>query len=287
MDFTKFEFTFDNLESLKCSNFKLMNISNVNINLVFLIFDNVYWTSIPTYFLEHLIQLELLVINHNNIRIIHNYTFKSLISLYHLELNNNNITYIEADAFYGLVNLLYLELNYNSLVELCMDTFNIYNKIVVFEYIEIQNNRLNIIKSGLCFSNYIHKLDLSNNIINSIEINAFDIKLKILKSDINVGTLSTIAETMFGNLRELKNDTILNDTIMCNCQIFNWNFNNTILILMNIFKHYYIGCNQLENISMTCTHIKGKYIYIYIYIYIIIIFIVITNSISTSIRSHF
>ena len=265
MDFTKFEFTFDNLESLKCSNFKLMNISNVNTNLTELIFDNVHWTSIPTYFLADLIQLEILVINHNNIRIIHNYTFKSLISVFLLELNNNNITYIEADAFYGLVQLLYLELNNNSLVELCMDTFNIYNKLVIFEYIKIQNNRLQIIKSGLFFSNYIHKLDLSNNTIKSIEINAFDIKLKILKLDINVGTLSTIAETMFGNLQKLKNDTILNNTIMCNCQSFNLKFNNTRLTLMNMSKLYYIGSDKLEKVLWTCTNTKGIYIYIYNY----------------------
>ena len=267
LNFTKFEFPFENLVTLACYNFKLKHFSNINNNVTYLLFSNVSWTSIKSYYFTDLIKLKKLFIVHNNIRIIQNYTFKGLISLFYLELNNNNITCIEADAFYGLVNLLYLELNYNSLVELCMDTFNIYNKIVIFKHIDIQNNRLNIIKSGLFFSNYIHKLNLSNNIINSIEINAFDIKLKILNSDINVGQLSTIAENMFDNLQKLKTDTVLNNTIMCNCQKFNWTFNNAILKLMNISKHYYIVCNKLENVVMTCTNTKGKYIYIYIYIY--------------------
>ena len=147
-----------------------------------------------------------------------------------------------------------------------MDTFNIYNKIVHFEYIKIKGNRLKIIKSGLFFSDDIKQLDLSNNTINSFEINALNVKLKILKSYSNVD-LSTIAQYMFGNMKKLKNDTVLNNTIMCNCQTFNWTFKHKILKIWNVSKHYYIVCNQLISIFKNCTINKGNFIYIYIYIY--------------------
>ena len=262
LDFTKFEFSFDNLDFVGFYSFKLINVSTINTHVTYLIFSNVYWTSIKSYYFTNLINLQELQIFRNNIRIIHNYTFKDLRNLNNLELHNNNITYIETGAFYGLIRLVYLKLDYNALVELNMDTFNIYNKIKIFEYISIITNPIKSIKSGIYISNNIKKLYLSNNYIDSIEINAFDVKLKILKIH------SNIAQNVFGKLKKIKIDTLLKHTIMCNCQKFNWNFNNSILKLMNISKHYYIGCLQLENVSMTCTNTKGKYIYIYIYIYI-------------------
>ena len=108
LDFAKFEFSLDNLKKLICSNFKLINFNNANTKILYLKIINVSCTSIKSYYLADLIQLKILIINNNNIRIIHNNTFKGLISLVHLDLNYNNIIYIENDAFYGLVNLLSL-----------------------------------------------------------------------------------------------------------------------------------------------------------------------------------
>ena len=266
LDFTKFEFPFDNLQLLECYNFKLINVSNINTNVTYLIFSNVSWTSIKSYYFTDLINLHKLHIVRNNISIIHNNTFKDLINLSYLELHLNNITYIETGAFYGLVRLEYLKLDFNDLVELNMDIFNIYNKIQMFKYISILKNPIKSIKSGIFISNNINTLHLSNNYINIIEMNAFNVKLKILKIH------STIAQNMFVKLNKIKIDTVLNHTIMCNCQTFNsfQTFNHYILKLMNISKHYYIGCLQLESVSMTCTNTKGKYIYIYIYIYNVI-----------------
>ena len=260
LDFTKFEFPFDNIDTLGFNNFKLINISNINTHVTSLIFSNVSWTSIKSYYFTDLINLHTLRIFRNNISIIHNYTFKDLINLSYLDLHLNNITYIETGAFYGLVRLESLKLDSNTLVELNMDTFNIYNKIVHFEYISIQRNPIKSIKSGIFISNNIITLYLSNNYIDSIEINAFNVKLKIYMIH------STIVQNMFGKLKKLKTDTILNNTIMCNCHTFNLKFNHSILKLMNISIHYYIGCLQLENVAISCTNTKGKYIYIYIYI---------------------
>ena len=261
LDFTKFEFPFDNLQLLKCYNFKLINISNINTNVTYLIFNNVSWTSIKSYYFTDLINVHALNIFSNNISIIHNYTFKDLINLSDLALHLNNITYIESGAFYGLVRLEYLNLDSNALVELNMDIFNIYNKLQIFQYISITRNPIKSIKSGIFISNNIKGLYLSDNYIDSIEINAFNVKLKILKIH------SSNAQHIFVKLKKIKIDTLLNHTIMCNCQTFN-TFNHSILKLMNISKHYYIGCIQIKIVAMTCTHIKGKYIYIYIYIYI-------------------
>ena len=265
LDFSKFEFPFDNLQLLKCYNFKLINISNINTNVTYLIFNNVSWTSIKSYYFTDLINVHALNIFSNNISIIHNYTFKDLINLSDLALHLNNITYIESGAFYGLVRLEYLNLDSNALVELNMDIFNIYNKLQMFEYITILRNPIKSIKSGIFISNNINTLHLSNNSIYSIEINAFNMKLNILKIH------STIAQNMFVKLKKIKIDKLLNHTIMCNCHTFNYfqTFNHSILKLMNISKHYYIGCLQLESVSMTCTNTKGKYIYIYIYIVIL------------------
>ena len=262
LDFTKFEFPFDNITKLGFYSFKLINVSNINTHVTYLIFSNVYWTSIKSYYFTDLINLHTLNILRNNISIIHNNTFKGLIYLSYLDLHNNNITYIETGAFYGLIRLEYLKLDSNALVELNMDTFNIYNKIQIFEYISILRNPIKSIKSGIFISNKINSLHLSNNYINIIDINAFNMKLKILKIH------STIAQNMFVKLKKIKIDTLLNHTIMCNCHTFNsfQTFNHSILKLMNISKHYYIGCLQLESVYMTCTNTKGKYIYIYIYI---------------------
>ena len=160
LDFTKFEFPFDNIDTLGFNNFKLINISNINTNITYLIFNNVSWTSIKSYYFTDLINLHTLHIFRNNISIIHNYTFKDLINLLDLELHLNNITYIETGAFYGLVRLGYLNLDSNALVELNMDTFNIYNKIKIFEYISILKNPIKSIKSGIFISNNINTLHL-------------------------------------------------------------------------------------------------------------------------------
>ena len=262
LDFTKFEFPFDNLGKLAFYSFKLINVSNINTNVTYLIFGNVSWTSIQSYYFTNLIKLKILHIYRNNIRIIHNYIFKGLIYLNDLELNNNNITYIEAGAFYGLVRLQYLKLDNNALVELNMDTFNIYNKMVIFEQISFQKNPIKSIKSGIFIST--KKIYLPKNNIDIIIINAFNVKLKIYMIH------STIVQNLFGKLKKLKTDTILNNTIMCNCNTFNLNYNHSILKLMNISIHYYIGCLQLENVAISCTNTKGKYIYKYYYAYTVI-----------------
>ena len=41
LDFTPFKFSFDNLYKLACYNFKLINYSNINTNVINLVFKNV------------------------------------------------------------------------------------------------------------------------------------------------------------------------------------------------------------------------------------------------------
>ena len=279
LDFSQFPIPFNNIDTLECNTFKLTHISNIDIKLKYLYFIEVHCKYINSDYFSGLNKLQHLIIKNNNISSVHNFTFKGLIYLSYLDLDYNNITSIESDAFDGLIRLRCLRLNYNSLVELNTGIFTIYNKIGGYSYIEIRGNRIQIIKSGLFTTHYIERIDLSNNSISSIETNAFNTKLKILKLHDNV--LSTIDENVFGILKNVKNITIYNNQIICDHHKFNWIFNSTILTLLNSSINKYVKCHQL-NVSLfefmkikNWSNNKGKYKCVCVYtIYILLLYFV-------------
>ena len=251
------------LHTIICFDMKLINISNITTNIQTLSFNNVYLNNIRSYFFTNLTKLESLNITDNNINKIFNYTFKDLSSLVVLELTKNNIKYIESGSFDGLIKLNSLNLNYNSITEFKAGTFAIYNKIGTYGIIKIRGNKLRHIKSGLFISHSIREIDISNNLISSIEINAFNTsQLEVLKVDNN--KLSTLDEHVFGNLTNLSILTIFNNTINCNCEQLKWVFNHPILHLLNSSANSYIKCNNENTYLLTfdnCTRNKGIYIY--------------------------
>ena len=272
LDFSKFQIPFDNIDRLECNLFKLIHFSNININVTYLYFVHSNWTNITSYYFSGLSKLQYLIIKYNNISSIKNNTFKGLISVFDLVLKHNYIVNIEAGAFDGLIRLSRLRLSYNSLVELNTGTFTIFNKLEGYEFINIRGNRLKMIKRGLFDSENIETIDLSNNSIISIESGAFNVTLKRLKLLLN-NVLSTIAENVFGRLKNMRNITIYNNKINCNCKKLNWIFNKVnnskILKFLNSSVNNFVKCYELNMnlfgfMKKKCTNNRGIYIYIYI-----------------------
>ena len=265
LDFNTLSYTFNNVMSLQFSAIKLNSVININVDVTAITFITVYFTNIKYRYFEGLIKLKLLKIRFNDIRNITNDIFKDLKSLLTLDLETNNIKYITSGAFHGLIKLKTLRLNNNKIIGLDKGTFNIHNKTGIYESIEIRNNALKTIKSGLFISHYIKRIDLSINNISNIERNAFNTtQLETLYLHDNL--LSNIDERVFGNLNSnLKIFTIYNNNINCDCKIFKWlDENRTLLKFLNSSTNMYIKCYRLEihlfeyKKRNNCTSNKGK-----------------------------
>ena len=163
-----------NITELKCQQFRLINVTNVNINIKYIQFSMLSIQNIEINYFEDLHELTYLYILYNNISIIKNKTFKDLHKLNTLHLAHNNIIYIESRAVLGLYKLVMLYINENSLLELDIYTFRItnmlgFNLTKTIRYINLSKNKLNIIESRSFIFDNMSSIDLSYNQIISIE----------------------------------------------------------------------------------------------------------------------
>ena len=91
--------SFNNMINLYCSNFMLINLTNINPNISNIYFTNLYLREIELHYFKNLNKLIHLSVQTNNINNIKNYTFMDLNELIYLVLSKNNITHIESGAF--------------------------------------------------------------------------------------------------------------------------------------------------------------------------------------------
>ena len=278
--------SFNNMITLYCSNFMLINVTNINPDISNIYFTNLYLREIELHYFKNLNKLIHLSVQTNNINNIKNYTFMDLNELIYLVLSKNNITHIESGAFAGLYYLKILNLAYNSILVLHTDTFNIMNRlgnslVKNITFINLYTNRLKVIKSRLFVFDKMESIDLSYNQITTIENNAFSINN--IDSILLLGNrLSSIDEFVFNTLNIKLLLDVYNNTITCNCEL-RWIKNHKkMLNHLNRGNNGYIKCHKDTQLltdyinNLTCNTSKGIYIiYIYIYIYIYICILII------------
>ena len=272
INFHKFKYiSFKNFNNIEFYNMTLKYFTNINVNIENLCFNNVGWTTIRSenniVYFTRLNNLITLSISKNKIDNLLKDTFTGLISLVNLRLHHNMIKFIEAGTFSFLIKLKYLYIYHNNIAN---------TGKLTYYFISMKYNLFKTVKSGV-FSSHVNKeIDLSFNLINRIERNAFNKNLETLR--LNDNLLPTIDKSVFGSIgNTLKILTMFNNQIQCDCNKLKWIFNHDILLLLTISKKKLLKCHQLSlnlhefNKRYNCKYNKGKYIYIYIYICIYII----------------
>ena len=262
---------------LYCINFTLVNFSNINNNIEYILFERLNIHYLELHYFKNLNKLTNLSIIFNNISVIQNCTFNDLHKLNHLNLTENNIEHIESRAFAGLYSLVVLDLNFNSILELDIHTFRITNNLgnsltKTIQYIKLQGSKLQIIKSRSFIFDNMTSIDLSYNQINIIEKNGFDIKT-ISIINLKGNTLSMIDIHVFSSIIIIDILFLFDNDIKCDCEL-HWIKNHTeMLKQLNQQTNIDIQCGTIQLLEyieyLNCPSAKGNiYIYIYIYIYI-------------------
>ena len=226
-----FQNRIENITTLRCYRFRLINLTTVNINIKRIEFNNLHIQLLESHYFKDLYELTYLKIRDNNISTIQNKTFMDLRKLNKLLLSYNHITHIASNAFAGLYSLLLLDLNFNSLSVLDAHTFRIntnigFNITKTIRYIRLLKSELKIIKSRLFIFDDMSSIDLSYNKISSIEQNAFDIKI-IENIYLEGNKLSTISKQVFYSITIKNVLRVYGNKITCDCELY-WIKNHEI-----------------------------------------------------------
>ena len=131
--------------------------------------------------------VQILRLNHNQLRTIQTNAFAGLTNLTYLSLYNNQLTIILTKAFAGLTNLQSLFLNHNQLTIISTNAF-----------------------AGLTNLTY---LTLSNNQLRTIQTNAFAGLTNLTKLFLNNNQLTIIQPNAFAGLPNLRNLTLSNNQL--------------------------------------------------------------------------
>ncbi|XP_077992133.1 CD180 antigen-like [Glandiceps talaboti] len=137
--------------------------------------SNLALTSIPANLST---DLEILNLHGNNITVIEDGDFKDLQNLKHLDLSNNYIIDVESGAFTGLDKLQTLLLAENLISDVREQALE---KIPSLQHLELQHNSLYTIPKALTPLKKLEVLDLSNNLLHSVNFNQSFRNLSSLK----------------------------------------------------------------------------------------------------------
>lgn len=146
--------------------------------------------------------------------------FEPLVNLKSLNLDSNNLDTLESTAFDGLVNLENLDISNNQLDSLENET--VFEKLKRLKRLELSGNRIKLLCRGVTnasingnwASSSLIRLDLSRNLIESIEANVFDglTNLKVLNLCYN--ELKKIEPKCFNALKRLVHLELGNNKIV-------------------------------------------------------------------------
>jgi Leucine-rich repeat (LRR) protein len=199
--------------------------------------------TLPFSFLHHVRfdRLELLNVNHNRLRYVNDFEFRHMRNLKHLLLRSNKIEHVRSHCLEGLNKLERLDLSFNYISHIPISLFVSANSSRL-EYLYLNNNFLKrvpkeafehctSVKYVYLNSNQIGKLknysfgymysllelNLANNLIDEIEVNAFFIDEKsmigpglIEKIDLSNNRLAVLPGKIFSYLTNLRY-LLLND----------------------------------------------------------------------------
>ena len=187
---------FENSIFSEVQSVKYLGLRNANVQLLS---DQAF------HFLYYLTKLDLI---HNDISaILISDVFTDLRNLSDMNLSFNKLTRIGRDVFNSTVNLLRLSLDHNYLAFLPVDVFR---NLARLEYLELSHNLFGIITVKIIFSHipsntgfFSTYLFWGHNKLSEIEIDAFNLAMKLTDLSLNHNELSVLRAGVFRNLENL------------------------------------------------------------------------------------
>ncbi|KAL3888340.1 hypothetical protein ACJMK2_000710 [Sinanodonta woodiana] len=183
--------------------------------------------------------LSQLGLESNRISTIDSDTFQAIHSLQAINLSNNTLTNIQSELFKGLSKLLRIELNGNLLqileqttviepsVRLIALSSNKFTEIPTGFLQHLQNiqtevnlaeNQIRNIPAGSLDKIHLQKLNLSFNLIEFIQFNAFS-DCTISELDLRFNHLKSLQKELEGNFLKINTILLDNNTWTCDCSL--------------------------------------------------------------------
>ena len=197
--------------------------------------------SLPKGIFDNLVNLEYLILEHNNFVSLSEGIFDNLINLKRLYLNNNNIGSLPHNIFDNLVNLESLHLSSNYISSLPKGFFD---NLVNLEVLLLDNNKLTSLPEGI-FDKLVNLeyLNISENKLTSLPEGIFDKLVKLKRFIISDNELTSLPNEIFANLVIL--------------YIIGLQYNNLTLLPYNIFENLVnlttldLSSNNLDSLPLS------------------------------------
>lgn len=174
----------------------------LNHNIQFLMFDANKIQSVPSEFLQNIVNLKLLNLSTNYISSVENNAFVKLTNLSDLDLSQNRISKLSKNAFSNLYQLEYLNLNLNDLSKLEKNLFTFGRKLKV---LDLSNNKLtNIDRQDFNELTSLEVLRISNNLLTTIPRSVFSRNAKLYSLDLSFNKFDDIDTYLFKSVRFLR-----------------------------------------------------------------------------------
>ncbi|KPM04120.1 chaoptin-like protein 2 [Sarcoptes scabiei] len=191
-----------NLQGNRLRTFNGNVLSSFHSSLSYLNLANNQLISIENDTFRNRNKLEIIWLNHNQIKQISANAFDGLSGAEKLYLDHNKINFIEEKAFFSMKSLTYLNLEYNQLAHLTRNMFEGLESLIELrlkssEIIGIEANFLS------CFK-LLQILDLSDNRIYSIRKNMFQSGDSITELYLSNAMIDEIEKDSFANLQSLR-----------------------------------------------------------------------------------
>ncbi|XP_039749842.1 protein artichoke-like [Pararge aegeria] len=170
-----------------------------NSSLTHIMINSNFLSLIKESFLKGQINLQVIELSENNIKMLTPFMFSDLTNIQLLQLKNNSIMHIENRTFVNLKKIIRLELSLNKISEIHNETF--YNLVTLQELLLKSNNIKQIAKDSFKYLVKLRILDLSENEIFTLNFNIGSLPIKEIRLNQNV--IATILSDSLGILPHL------------------------------------------------------------------------------------
>ncbi|CAF1045213.1 unnamed protein product [Brachionus calyciflorus] len=247
----QFEMTNCNLNSIDSTSFNGL----INLKRLILAYNDLVYIQPESFF--DLLKLEVAVFSFNKLEHIHQDTFKNQKNLKRLNLKANNLNQVDKKLFINLINLEQIIISVNSLISID----NIFENNKNLQRIMMHSNKLQqLTKFSFKGLEKIFSIDLANNLIETIDEEAFN-EIQTLKYlDMSKNHLRSLGKNVFNNLTNL-DELILSKNLITtldpdlfeknvNLKLLRVDFNQIISLNPDIIKHLNslleISCNTIS-----------------------------------------
>jgi len=145
--------------------------------------------------------LKILKLAHNSLTKISSNVFKSMTQLKELDISYNNILEIEPNAFQELSSLIHLLASQNKMIQLDGNIFQRNSHLLV---LDLSKNRFQSAPSSLKHLKLLQTLDLSENMLDSVESAAFLNLQQLWRIQLHGNRIRNVTENQFRQLHALQ-----------------------------------------------------------------------------------